>query len=160
MSDRDNDPRLDLATPLRPADAVAAIIIVGSSYLLQLRDDIPGIFFPAHWGCFGGAIDPGESIEAALLRELNEELGVALAADRYTRFGCFDFALEIANLPAFARHFFEVPLTQSEMDSLRLTEGSAMALFSAQDILTNTIQMTPYDNFALWFHINRGRLRG
>ena len=43
--------------------------------LLQLRDDKPDIFFPNHWGCFGGAIEPGEAPHDTLLRELQEELG-------------------------------------------------------------------------------------
>ena len=48
--------------PLRGEDAVAAIITVENGrYLMQLRDDIPRIFYPGHWGCFGGAVRPGES---------------------------------------------------------------------------------------------------
>jgi hypothetical protein len=48
---------------LETADASAAIIIVGNGgYLLQLRDDIPGIFYPGHWSCFGGAIHPGKAV--------------------------------------------------------------------------------------------------
>ena len=46
---------------LRPADAAAALIVVGADghYLMQLRDQKAGIFYPGHWGLFGGAIDPG-----------------------------------------------------------------------------------------------------
>src|SRR5262252_4231561 len=47
--------------PLRGEDAVAAIITVEDGrYLMQLRDDIPRIFYPGHWGCFGGAVSAGE----------------------------------------------------------------------------------------------------
>src|SRR5262249_59560855 len=73
-----DDPRLDLSAPLRPGNAVAAIIVVEGQYLLQLRDAKPGIFFPAHWGCFGGGVDPGETVEQALVRELEEELGAKI----------------------------------------------------------------------------------
>jgi hypothetical protein len=46
-------------SPLETEDASAAIIVVGNDgYLLQLRDDIPGIFYPEHWCCFAGAIHP------------------------------------------------------------------------------------------------------
>jgi hypothetical protein len=42
-------------SPLQTGDAVAAIIVVEDGrYLLQLRDDIPRIFYPGFWGCFGG----------------------------------------------------------------------------------------------------------
>jgi 8-oxo-dGTP pyrophosphatase MutT (NUDIX family) len=158
MLQSDDDPRLDIKTPLHPADAVAAIITVEGAYLLQLRDNKYGIFFPAHWGCFGGAIDAGESNETAFERELHEELGLSLTPDRYRLFASFDFAFE--KMARFCRHFYEIELTRKGLDGLRLEEGSAMRLFPASDILTGAMQMTPYDSFALWFHINRGRLHG
>ena len=38
---------------LRPANAVVAIIVVDeTSYLMQLRDQKPNIFYPGHWGLF------------------------------------------------------------------------------------------------------------
>ena len=63
---------------LSPGDASVALIVVDSAnYLLQLRDQKPGIFYPGHWGLFGGALDPGETPDTALRRELFEELGFA-----------------------------------------------------------------------------------
>jgi len=44
-------------------------------WLLQLRDDINGIAAPGCWGLFGGHLELGESPEAALRRELDEEIG-------------------------------------------------------------------------------------
>lgn len=54
-----------------------AILHQDSKFLLQLRDDIPGIFYPGHWALFGGHIEPGESPDAAIRRELLEEIGYA-----------------------------------------------------------------------------------
>ena len=49
---------LRLNVPLAPKDAVAALIVLDDGrYLMQQRDDIPGIFYPGYWGLFGGAIE-------------------------------------------------------------------------------------------------------
>ncbi len=44
--------------------------------LLHHRDDKPGISNPGKWALFGGHIEPGESPEETVERELHEELGL------------------------------------------------------------------------------------
>jgi 8-oxo-dGTP pyrophosphatase MutT (NUDIX family) len=159
MDYRDVNHRLDIWTPLKPANAVAAIIVVGTDYLLQLRDNKHGIFFPAHWGCFGGASEAGETREEALVRELQEELALVLEPTTLSYFTRFEFDLSFAGLAPIWRYFYEVELTASHLADLRLQEGSEMQLFSGRKILSTTVPLTPYDSFALWLHINRRRLR-
>ena len=95
--------------PLRVSNAVAAIVVVDRDcYLMQLRDDIPGIWYPGHWGLFGGAVDAGEDEMSALRRELREELELELqAASLFVR---FDFDLTPMGLARYWRAYYEVAI--------------------------------------------------
>lgn len=60
---------------IEPKNAVAALLTMGKGkYIMQLRDSKPNIFYPDHWGCFGGAVEIGESPEEAIKREVFEEV--------------------------------------------------------------------------------------
>lgn len=140
--------------PLRPSDAVVAIIVLDDGrYLMQLRDQKPNIFYPGHWGLFGGAIEAGEDPKAALGRELREEL--ALTASGYKYFTSFTF--EFGQLGLVSRRFYEIEIAPSILNGLSLHEGAAMRLFEASEIL-NLPRVVPYDSFAIWLHA-RGMLR-
>jgi 8-oxo-dGTP diphosphatase len=159
--DSDNrDPRLERTKKLVPGDAVAAIVQSEGGYLLQLRDNFPEIFFPAHWGCFGGAIDPGETKEEALRRELSEELGIELVPSSFRFFTRFVFDFGFANRGSTCRHFYEVHVGSDVLPQLTLGEGAAMKVVAEDQILKGELLLTPYDAFALWMHINQSRLRG
>lgn len=54
-----------------------AILVAGGKYLLQLRDDVPGIPNPGQWCLFGGRRNEDESPERAMVREIMEELALA-----------------------------------------------------------------------------------
>lgn len=143
-------------TPLHLEHAVAALIVVdGRGYLLQRRDNLPHIFFPDHWGLFGGAMDPGETPEEAIRRELREEL--TLEVGDMSRFGDISFDVAQVGRGSIARIYFEIHLTQAQVAGLALREGAAMAVFPPEQALTMS-RLKPYDGFALWLHHSRGRL--
>ena len=52
-----------------------AILYQEGRFLFQLRDNIPGIVHPGVWGLFGGHLEPEETPELCLKRELIEEIG-------------------------------------------------------------------------------------
>jgi 8-oxo-dGTP pyrophosphatase MutT (NUDIX family) len=140
--------------PLRGADAVAAIITSDDGrYLMQLRDDIPGIFYPGHWGCFGGAVDRGENELLALQRELAEEL--EMGAPSAGEFIKLDFDLSNLGQGSCYRTYYEIKVTEAEMSRFVLHEGAAMRLFAPAELFD--VRLTPYDSFALWLHFARGR---
>lgn len=59
---------------------VAAALVDGAGRVLVQRRP-PGKPMAGLWEFPGGKVDPGETPAAALIRELDEELGVAVAAD-------------------------------------------------------------------------------
>jgi 8-oxo-dGTP diphosphatase len=102
-----------------------AIIPAGDKFLMQLRDDIPGIYYPGHWGFFGGHLDPGETPPVTIKRELMEE--IAFDAPQ------IDFYRSYVHIEVI-RHVFIAPLTVS-LESLVLGEGWDFGLLSLEDIL-------------------------
>jgi hypothetical protein len=74
MRDDPFDPTLDRDL------AVSVIVTEDGRYLLQLRDDLPGVSLRGHWGLFGGALEAGETAEQAL-RRLNFFVVSIQAAD-------------------------------------------------------------------------------
>jgi 8-oxo-dGTP diphosphatase len=105
-------------------EVAIAILYQSDRFLLQLRDDIPTIAWPGHWGFFGGHLDPGETPEVAVYRELREEIGYD--APQLTLF-------RRAESDTVVRHVYHGPLVVP-MESLVLTEGLDLDLWTVEDI--------------------------
>jgi 8-oxo-dGTP pyrophosphatase MutT (NUDIX family) len=115
----DKDWFLASTTPLRPADAAVALLVLGDGrYLMQLGDQKPDIFYPGHWGLFGGVLEPGEDAAAALGRELREELRLENASPRF--FSHFDFDLGALGANKVSRVVFEIALAEADLAGLVL----------------------------------------
>lgn len=89
-----NRPHRDFGTPLMPVVA-AALIDRAGRVLVQKRP--PGKAMAGLWEFPGGKVEPGETPEAALVRELAEELGIVVAEAALT-------PLTFASAPLPGRH--------------------------------------------------------
>ncbi|WP_413175740.1 NUDIX hydrolase [Anabaena azotica] len=104
---------------------VAIIILCqNNKFLMQLRDNIPNIAAAGCWGLFGGHLEPGETPEIALVREVIEEINYELPS--FEKFGIYADEKII-------RHVFKAQLSVG-LDQLVLNEGWDMGLLTSEDI--------------------------
>lgn len=143
------------AVPLQPANAAAALLVLNDGrYVMQLRDALPQIFYPGHWGCFGGAVDCTEEPLEALRREVREELEYEIGeAIEFTR---FDFDFTRFGHGKVYRVYYEVQVTEAAFREFVLHEGAGMCALTGRELLLDR-RVTPYDAFAVWMHISRRR---
>lgn len=105
-------------------EVAIAIIHQQGKFLMQLRDDLPNILFPGHWGFFGGHIEPGEDADTGVRRELLEEIGHT--PPTITLF-------ETTEDDRVIRHFYQAELTVP-IETLQLNEGQDLGLCTLADI--------------------------
>ncbi|MBO6783691.1 MAG: hypothetical protein JJ899_10540, partial [Alphaproteobacteria bacterium] len=93
-----------------------------------------------------------------LVRELDEELGLAVDPAAARRFTALTFDFAFAGGPTdMVRAFYEVELPADDLADLSVREGREMRVMSAREALDSGIRVAPYDSFALWMHANRSR---
>ena len=115
--------------PSPRTEVAIAILHQPGHFLMQLRDDIPTIIYPGHWAFFGGHIEPGETPDQGIKRELLEEINYVPPLLRVYR--SYTDAKNTDH--PVIRHVYQAPLTV-ELSALRLNEGADMALLSYADI--------------------------
>lgn len=153
-----NELFLSSRSRLSPSNAVAAILVQEDGrYLLQRRDPKPTIWYPDHWGLFGGGVETGEDNVTALKRELIEE--ISWTPDTVTYFTNFDFDFGFAGASRCYRTFYVGVIPSAIVPRLVLREGAAVESFTIEQIFALT-RVVPYDSFALWLHHSRERITG
>ncbi len=108
----------------KPVHVAIAILYRDGKFLLQLRDNIPGLVHAGCWGFFGGHMEPNETPEAAVKRELLEEIGYAPSV--MSEFGLYSDS-------SVVRHVFHGELGV-ELSQLVLGEGWDMDLLTPEEI--------------------------
>lgn len=110
-------------------EVAIAILSQGDRVLMQLRDNIPNIIYPAHWGFFGGHLEQGETPRQALEREVLEEIGYQIPSAEL--FGMYSDRRDDGR--TIVRHVFHAPL-EVPLRDLQLYEGWDFALLPYRSI--------------------------
>jgi 8-oxo-dGTP diphosphatase len=116
----------------------------------QLRDNRPDVSYPDYWGLFGGWLEPGETPEQAIQREMAEELGLSLEAAR----------LEYVKLHRegdVIAHVFRYP-APSELSNATLREGQRLEFLSLSDLQTRRV-VPRHRTILEWYEKQRGTAR-
>lgn len=100
----------------RRLDVVAAVVVRDGRLLMTRRP--AGGPLGGQWELPGGKLEPGESPEHALVREVREELGVAARAGRTLLVEVHDYA----HGTRVRLHFLE-----AELDDIQFTPNDAVA---------------------------------
>ncbi len=101
-------------------DVVAAVIWQDGEFLAVRRPE--GKPLAGYWEFPGGKVEPGESLEAALARELEEELGIVPESFAFWREATHAYEHLAVRL-----HFFHVT---AHTGRLHAREGHALAWFA------------------------------
>lgn len=105
------------------------LIIYDHKLLLLLRDNDPSISDPNKWSLVGGEVNNGESYKQTIVREMNEEIGIAPKETRYLG----RIKTQDGNLLAI----FLVKPTLEEVAKIKIgNEGQKVQFFSLDEIKT------------------------
>lgn len=88
--------------------AVGILVRPGGWFLLSTRP--PGKAYAGHWEFPGGKLEPGETVESALVRELHEELGIRVQRVEPWRTQVIDYPHALVKL-----HFCKVTEWSGEL---------------------------------------------
>lgn len=105
------------------------VIMVSPSgqVLLQQRDDKPGLAFAGCWTLFGGQVEPGETPDEAMRRELMEELEIEVPLTHWRMY------VEHWRGIIVEQHVYHAPIDRP-VESMVLHEGQAMGYFSPAQV--------------------------
>lgn len=120
---------------MRPHFVSALLLDERGRYLVQIRDETPGILHPGAFGLFGGAVEPGETAEDAIRRELAEEIRVIPADLAFWRTVWVPIRPAESGLSSARVDLFVGRIAAADVPGLDQAEGAGRALTGARTLL-------------------------
>jgi 8-oxo-dGTP diphosphatase len=120
--------------------AGALVIDTRGRFLLQQRDDVPGILFPGMIGLFGGHREGDETFLECVVREIHEELSFFIPPERFQHLASYGGTDPYVAGGTLWRELYvtsDVPV-----EALRVTEGSLLIVEIA-DVPALVARLTP-----------------
>lgn len=99
------DPTVPRSTDSRSEVDVAVGVLLRGDGAFLMTSRPPGKVYAGYWEFPGGKLELGESVEAALFRELQEELGIQVQGSTRWKTMCVDYPHALVRL-----HFLHVHL--------------------------------------------------
>lgn len=112
-------------------EVASCFLEVGDKFLLLHRQNFKSE--GNKWGVPAGKVEQGESVEEALLREIQEEIGLELSRERVTH---FDTVYVRYAEYDFVYHMFRAPFDQEPEIALNLGEHKDFRWASMSEALT------------------------
>ena len=117
-------------------EVASCFLEVGNKFLLLHRQDFK--LEGNKWGVPAGKVEPGESVEQARLREIQEEIGLELSRERVTSFDAVNVRYPEYD---FVYHMFRAPFDREPEIALNLGEHKDFRWTSAPEALAmNLVQ--------------------
>lgn len=140
----------DLTLYFNPAVSASAIIEVAnhSRVMLIERAQEPA---KGKWAFVGGFVDPGESAEVALAREIREEIGLACRSIRYL--GSAPNLYQYRDVQYAVLDLFFVCVVDSSDATAEASEVAATRLFKPEDV---DLESLAFDSMRQAFQLYRG----
>jgi 8-oxo-dGTP diphosphatase len=124
----------------------AILIDTRGRLLLQQRDDVVGIVHPGKVGLFGGHREGDETFLECVVREIHEEIGYFVPAERFDYLASISGEDVDAEGGSLRAEFFIV--SGLPVEGLTITEG-ALLVTRPEEVIKIDHRLTPSARFAM-----------